>query len=423
MQPTFNFRVEPFEASFESGDETEGFDTEAEWLEETRRRRRRPRKRPQPSPRPAAPRTARTAPSAKTGTPSSPLSPSRPASGIVSPLVSSVKPAFPSSLVGPFGKFTSVRPVRPPLVVVDPVRPRPPVAPPPKPTEPEPVDGSPPEPSSGDSSSSSRPEPATEPPREPAARTTAYFKDSPRLQAVALPPATPISIVSTWPSIRQALASTYNRLGGLMREVANEARIEAQAALGIWYVESAGRTHQVNRAIIRFENHLFYRLWGQFNQHVYDQHFRHGGHNGVPGRSWENHQFRENPRESFRTFHGSQEQEYRVLALARRLAGDEAAMRAISIGGPQILIENYRLIGYASPQEMSNAFQAEERPQVLGFFDYCRHKRAPHEGDLLQYFRNRDWTSFARYYNGSGQVSIYAGRIQNAYEHARQLQI
>jgi hypothetical protein len=248
-----------------------------------------------------------------------------------------------------------------------------------------------------------------------------YFKNSPNLQRVPLQPARPISIDRQWPSARRMIASTYNRLGGLMQAVASEAGSEVAAVLAVWHVESGGRTHTVNRAIIRFENHLLYRRWGARNESTYRQYFRHGGHAGEPGKSWENHKFRENAAEPFRAFHGSQDLEYRVLAVARRLAGEEAALQCISIGGPQIVVSNYRLIGYSTPGEMYRAFQAGERAHVLGFFDFCRHKSAPRAGALLLYLQNRQWDNFARYYNGPGQVSTYGGRIQNAYEHAQQL--
>jgi hypothetical protein len=205
--------------------------------------------------------------------------------------------------------------------------------------------------------------------------------------------------------------------------VASDAAIEVPAALAVWQVESGGRRHVPNRAVIRFENHLLYRRWGKHHQEAYDRHFRHGGHRGRPGRPWENHEFRERDAEPFRSVHLDQESEYRALALARRLAGEATALLSISIGGPQILVANYRLIGYSSPREMYDAFQSGERAQVLGFFDFCRHRPAPQPGDLLAYLRDRRWAEFARYYNGPGQVERYSGRIRNAYEHARQLAV
>ncbi len=257
----------------------------------------------------------------------------------------------------------------------------------------------------------------------PPAIGAGYFKDSPHLQRIPLQPPALIRVAPKWPSHRRMLAFTYNRLGGLMRALASEASIEVEATLAVWYVESAGRKHAPGRAIIRFENHLFYRLWGKSNDSTYGQYFSHGGYRGGPGRSWENHKFRENAADIFRPFHGNQEFEYRVLALARRLAGDSPALMSISIGGPQILISNYRLIGYRSPQEMFNAFQSGERAHVLGFFDFCNQRKAPQQGNLIRHLQNHQWANFARYYNGPGQTQGYGGKIANAYNHAIELSI
>jgi hypothetical protein len=71
----------------------------------------------------------------------------------------------------------------------------------------------------------------------PAPSAKTYFKDSPRLKSVPLAPTIPIA-VDRQPRSRRTLANIYNRLGGLMRSVAIEARIEVQAALGVWYVKS-----------------------------------------------------------------------------------------------------------------------------------------------------------------------------------------
>jgi hypothetical protein len=262
------------------------------------------------------------------------------------------------------------------------------------------------------------------PPTRPAAPPTAgaYFKDDPLLARAALAPRTPIAIDRQWPAVRRALATAYNRLGGLIGALAGQTGIEVPAVLAIWQIESGGRQHMPGRAIIRFENHLFYRNWGQSNQALYNQHFRHGGYAGQPGRSWQGHEFRASA--GFQPVHsGQQATEYRALELASRLAGQDLALRSISIGGPQILVSHYQLIGYASPRAMHDAFQADERAHVLGFFDFCRHTRAPSRGDLLRYLRERRWQDFARYYNGPGQVAAYGGHIQQAYGQATQLPI
>jgi hypothetical protein len=252
-----------------------------------------------------------------------------------------------------------------------------------------------------------------------ATRPTQYFKDNPTLQQAALTPLASVTTDATWTLARKQLAETFNRVGGLIGEVARLTGTEVPAALAVWAVESGGRRHVRGRAIIRFENHKLFALWGANNQADYDRHFQHGGRGGISGRGWENHTFRDGPSGSFRPFHGNQDLEYRVLSLAMKLAGSDTAVQCISIGGPQILVSNFRLIGYDTAKSMFDAFQASERAHVLGFFDYCRHRAAPKRNDLLQHLKNKRWAEFARYYNGPGQVEKYSGRLSNAYDHAR----
>jgi hypothetical protein len=248
-----------------------------------------------------------------------------------------------------------------------------------------------------------------------------YLKDAARLRDVPLAPPAPLAVDPGWPDIQRQIAATCNRLGSLMQALATEVNVEVPAVLSVWQVESGGRAHTPGAAVIRFENHLFYQLWGQAHQQIYAQYFRHGGYQGQPGNAWENHQFREQPGQAFQALHGSQDREYRALNVARRLAGDDLALRAISIGGPQILVSNSRMIGYPSPRAMYDAFQADERYHVLGFFDFCRNKPAPRPGDLILSLREKRWADFAHYYNGSGQIAIYSARIESFYRAAAQL--
>ncbi|MCF2146268.1 M15 family metallopeptidase [Desmonostoc muscorum LEGE 12446] len=250
-----------------------------------------------------------------------------------------------------------------------------------------------------------------------------YYKDFQRLQSASLSPSTPLSISANWSSLKRTLASTYNRLGGLMNVLATELNIPQAALLAVWQVESGGRTHVPNQAVIRFENHLLFRQWGQNNQQIYDRHFQHGGHNGISGRPWQNHKFRENPSDAFQGFHGDQAREYQVLALASRLATEEIALQCISIGGPQILGSNYRMIGYTTPREMYDAFQSGERPQVLGFFDFCQYKlgHGSNRGALIRHLAALNWEEFTRGYNGNGQVATYSANLRQAYQAATEI--
>ena len=235
---------------------------------------------------------------------------------------------------------------------------------------------------------------------------TRFFKDSDVLQAAPLQPEQPVSASSN-------MAGTYNRLGSLMDTLSNETGIDVAACLAVWMVESGGRKHKKDEAVIRFENHLLFREWGDEHAAIYDEHFQHGGRKGVRGKPWQNHKFKETSSSRFAGFHGKQNQEYRVLGFARTLAGEATALGCISIGGPQILVSNHKRIGYRSPKAMYNAFQADERAHVLGFFDFC--------GPLIPFLRDEAWISFAAGYNGSGQAAEYGGLIRENFDSARKL--
>lgn len=263
---------------------------------------------------------------------------------------------------------------------------------------------------------------AARPPAAPPVATAplaGFFKDVPALQNA---PLTPLNLVPEPSSeMARALARTYNRLGGLMSALASQLGVEVPAILAVWYVESHGRVHTPGRAVIRFENHVFFNLWGKTHSDVYDRHFRHGGRNGVPGEGRQKHQFRDDPAKPFEASHkkkNGQSHEYRVLGFARRLS-DEAALKSISIGGSQIKIENFRMLGYATPLAMYEAFQNSERYHVLGFVDFCA--RRYKAGGMFKALREHDWRTFARGYNGAGQVEVYAAKLLKAYNTAKEI--
>ena len=247
---------------------------------------------------------------------------------------------------------------------------------------------------------------------------TGFLKDDPGLKTKRLKPASPIVAARSWPARRRAAAAVFNRLGGLLDVLARRTNCEVESLLAVWFVESGGREHQRGNAIIRFENHHFFKHWGRQHQSAYDAHFRHGGRKGQPGASWKNHQCRVEEMDPFKAVHASQTREYAVLKLARRLAGDEPALKSISIGGPQILISNRTRLGYESARAMYDAFQAGERNQVLGFFDFCEGTTSQ---GLIRFLRNRNWKRFAHHYNGSGNSEHYGGLIEAAYNDARKL--
>jgi len=260
-----------------------------------------------------------------------------------------------------------------------------------------------------------------------------YFKDVPGLRRATLAAVQPITLPAGSPALRRRMAATYNRLGGLMSTVARQVRVDTPAVLSVWHVESGGRTHVPGRLLIRFENHVFFRYWGSAHPAQYDLYFRHGGRRGVPGRAFRGHQFRTSPSQPFRELHPGRrpdesaaaaatrisELQYQALRLASSLGGEEAALKSISMGGPQVMGSNHRLLGYASVAEMYRAFQADERWHVLGFFDFCRHRSSR----VFDYLRRHDWANFALVYNGKGQVAAYSAHLRAAYSQASRLPI
>jgi len=254
-----------------------------------------------------------------------------------------------------------------------------------------------------------------------------FYKDTKALQDAALVPPVPIIIDPAWHSgdARKALAKIYNRLGGLIDILATETGISSSVVLAVWKVESGGKEHTPNEAIIRFENHLFFNLWGKSNEALYDAHFKHGGRAGVSGKTWHNHAFREADNGEFTDLHVSNGQalEYQVLKLAISLAGKEISYQCISIGGCQILISNFRMIGYENASEMYEAFQKDERAHVLGFFDFCEYKSGfgSAKGKMIGYLKENKFVDFATGYNGGGQATTYGGLIEQATTHAKEI--
>jgi predicted flap endonuclease-1-like 5' DNA nuclease len=213
-----------------------------------------------------------------------------------------------------------------------------------------------------------------------------------------------IAITASLSALQRRVARTWNHLGGSLQRLAQELAVDTGVTVAVWTVESAGVPFGPDgRMTIRFENQIFYDYWGQRNSGVFEQHFRFNA-----GQRWTGHQWRPSTGEGWRACHQGQNGEWQVLNFARTL-DDTAARLSISMGGPQIMGFNYQSLGYASVQEMFDAFAASEGNQVHGFFNFC-HSR----GESIQMLKNADFVGFARIYNGSGQAETYGGMIRQA---------
>lgn len=212
-------------------------------------------------------------------------------------------------------------------------------------------------------------------------------------------------------------ANIWNRYGGLLEALSNVLNIEPAVAVATLGVESGGQAFGPDgKMIIRFENHVFYSQWGKSNQAKFAQHFTYNS-----SQSWTGHKWRPTPGQPWQPanladFHGSQSREWEVFNFAASL-NDAAAKMSISMGAPQIMGFNFSLIGFASVQDMFNAFSAGERDQIVGFFDFIQYV-SPNAIKALQ---ARDFKTFASYYNGSGQAVMYGNLIKTSYDAFNQL--
>ena len=203
--------------------------------------------------------------------------------------------------------------------------------------------------------------------------------------------------------IQQIVRSSYNKYGNLLAHLSNKLGIELAASVAVLSVESGGVGIDDGRALIRFENHLFYKYWGKYNEAKYKQHFQFAA-----GKNWLGHKYRKDPDGDWIDFHGDQDKEYDALNFARSL-DDEKALLSISMGLPQILGSNSKLIGYDSVQEMFENFNKDIRYHIFGLFDFFSPR-------MIKYLKNKEFVNFAKYYNGQGQARRYGKFIQDYYE-------
>lgn len=210
------------------------------------------------------------------------------------------------------------------------------------------------------------------------------------------------------------VARAWNQSGGLLAPLSELIQIETGAALAVLTVESGGKAFGADgRMIIRFENHVFWREWGQANQALFAEHFRFD-----PAKPWSGHRFRPSAAGPWEAFHGKQDAEWRVFEFASALH-EVAARRSISMGAPQIMGFNFAKAGYESVGEMFEAFRADVRFQILGLFDFI--KGPGTTSPLLVALQRGRFTDFAAGYNGPANAAEYAARLEADFEIFRKL--
>lgn len=105
---------------------------------------------------------------------------------------------------------------------------------------------------------------------------------------------------------------------------------------------------------------------------------------------------------------GSDKRWDRLEAMTR--LNETAGLRSASYGGPQIMGFNAELCGFPDVQSFVLAFAVSEATQQEAFITYLG------KVGLAQALRDKDFRAIARRYNGSGQVTKYAGLMRAAYD-------
>jgi uncharacterized protein YgiM (DUF1202 family) len=229
-----------------------------------------------------------------------------------------------------------------------------------------------------------------------------YFYLRKDLADIKLAPDKVIDLPTEYKSKIAAL--TWNTYGNLIQTVCKELDIDEKAALAVLCVESGGAGFANDKMIIRFENHVFDIYWGKNNATEFAKYFDY-----KRSSRREEHKFREDEDGDWEDCHTSQAMEWKVFEFAKKLAEKEA-IYSISLGAPQVMGFNYKIIGYSTPQEMFEYFNKDIRYHFLALFDFIQYKE-----ERIQYLKDKDFYSFAKEYNGTTAPKAYEEMIEGFY--------
>ena len=200
------------------------------------------------------------------------------------------------------------------------------------------------------------------------------------------------------------MAAIYNARGKYLKEQANALGVSPAALAAVLKVESGGRAFGPDgRVIIRFENHVFWNVWGKESKGEFDSHLKFDAKE-----RWKGHQSARAPCDPWGACHTSQAIEWEVLNYAKTL-DEGAALASASYGIGQIMGFNHKAVGYASDREMVKKFDEGIKPQLDAMIAFIKGKEK-----CLRGLRAKDYTLFAECYNGTGKAAEYGARIKEA---------
>lgn len=188
--------------------------------------------------------------------------------------------------------------------------------------------------------------------------------------------------------------------GALITTYANQYNIDVNVLGAFILVESSGSGFSNGKVKIRLENHHFIKY---SSSDYKDKYFTYGNP------TYTGHKYRKNVKDSWITCHTSQTQENDAFNFAKTL-NENAAYMSISMGLGQIMGFNHSACGFTSAKAMYTAFAKGEAEQIKGMIMFIASN-----SKLLTACRDKNYRKIAEYYNGSGNVSDYAPKLEAAY--------
>ena len=179
-------------------------------------------------------------------------------------------------------------------------------------------------------------------------------------------------------------------------EAANSIQVEPATIKAVTRVESPrGGFLKSGKPSILFEGHIF---WRELKKHGVNPKLYAKANPTILYQTWS------------KEFYKGGEKEYTRLNKAM-LINMESALEAASYGRFQILGANYEAAGYSTVQEFVKAQGVSEVEQLNSFINFLK------ANDLVKYLRDKDWTNFAKRYNGPAyKKNNYDIKLKDAYD-------
>jgi hypothetical protein len=215
----------------------------------------------------------------------------------------------------------------------------------------------------------------------------------------------------TWVKLIAAAPELFAKIAALwlsqadLDAVAQSLGVERAAVKSVYEVEAQGAGFLGLKPKILFEGHIFWRLLEQAGKGP--RQFARGNEDVLY------------PKWTTKWYVGGL-QEYDRLKKAQVIDAS-LALHSASWGMFQIMGSNFAAAGFGSAEEFVEAMHISERQQLDAFGAFISATRFQGKS-LRELLAARDWTSFARAYNGPGfKANKYDEKLAAAYERAKKL--